>query len=110
MAYKKVKASSYPWPVIVWTPKEDGSGDYDKFAMQVEFRRMKRSELEKLSNNVELLKAVVCGWSGYQDAAGADIKFSDKELQELLDDTAFVPAAAQAFWESLSGAQEKNSK
>lgn len=109
MAYKKIKAASYKWPLVIYVPKEDGSGDYDKFGMELEFRREKRSELEKCGNNVELLKKVVCGWSGYADAAGAEVKFSDKEFEELLEDTFFVPAAAKAFWDSLGGAQEKNS-
>lgn len=108
MAYKKVKAGSYKWPVTITLAKEDGSGDFDKFAMTLEFRRLKRTEIEGLKNNVELLKKAVCGWSGYQDSAGAEIKFTDKEFEEMMEDTAFVPAAASAFWESVSGAQEKN--
>lgn len=107
MAYRKVKATSYKWPVTIFTPKADGGG-YDKFTMDVEFKRMKRTELESVKDNIELLNKVVCGWSGYTDEAGAEIKFTDKEFAEMLEDTAFVPAAAKAFWESISGAPEKN--
>lgn len=106
MAYRKVKATSYKWPVTLSVAK-DGGG-FDKFTMDVEFRRMKRTELESVKDNIELLRMVVCGWSGYTDEAGAEIKFSDKEFNEMLEDTAFVPAAAKAFWESISGAPEKN--
>ena len=107
MAYKKVKAGSYKWPVVITPPAAEGGG-FDSCAMEVEFRRVKRTQLEKVQNNLELLRLVVCGWSDYKDEAGAEIKFSDKELNELLEDSCFLQAAASAFYDSITGAKEKN--
>ena len=101
MAFVRRKVTSYRWPVPVFVPA-DGGG-FKKETLDLEFLRLKRSELEEIKDNVQLLKKVVSGWHDYKDESGEDIPFSATALEELLEDTAFVPAAATAFWESLNG-------
>lgn len=101
MAFVRKKATSYRWPVSVMPPGDGGI--YKKETLDLEFLRLKRTELEEVKDNVQLLKRVVIGWYDYKDEDGEDIPFSATALEELLEDTAFVPAAATAFWESLNG-------
>ena len=101
MAFVRKKVSAYRWPVPVYVPM-DGGG-YDKQILDLEFLRISRSELESVKDNIQLLKKVVKGWYEYTDEDGVKIPFSATALDELLEDTAFVPAAAKAYWDSLQG-------
>lgn len=104
MAFARKKATTYLWPVPVFPPA-DGGG-YGKETIDLSFLRISRSELESIKDNVQLLKKVVKGWNGYVDEDGKAIPFSVTALEELLEDTAFVPAAAKAYWDSLNGAAQ----
>jgi hypothetical protein len=101
MAFSRKKVSSYRWPVTVFVPADGGT--HDKQTLDVLFKRIPRTELENVKDNVSLLEKVIEGWFSYIDEAGKEIPFSAQALKELLDDTAFVPAAAKAYWESLQG-------
>ncbi len=104
MAFVRKKVTTYKWPVPVFSPA-DGGG-FNKEAIDLEFLRISRSEFESAKNNVELLKKVIKGWSGYRDEDGKEIPFSASALEELLEDISFVPSAAKAYWESMSGAAQ----
>lgn len=104
MAFVRKKVTTYTWPVPVFSPA-DGGG-FNKETIDLEFLKISRSELEGMKDNVALLRKVVKGWKGYNDDAGEEIPFSVAALDELLEDTAFVPCAAKAFWDSLNGAAQ----
>lgn len=101
MAFKRKKVGSYRWPVTVSSPADGGGSE--KETIDLVFKRIKRTELEGVKDNVQLLERVIEGWSNYLDESDKEIPFSDAALKELLQDTAFVPAAAKAYWESLQG-------
>lgn len=104
MAFVRKKVTTYLWPVPVFSPT-DGGG-FSKEMIDLEFLRISRTELESFTNNATLLRKVIKGWKGYTDEAGEAIPFSATALDELLDDTAFVPCAAKAYWDSLNGAAQ----
>lgn len=103
MAFVRKKVTSYKWPVPVFSPA-DGGG-YDKETIQIEFRRIKRTELEQLTN-LQLLQKTIKGWDDYLDEDGKAIPFSESALDELLEDSAFVQSAAAAYWKSINGAAQ----
>lgn len=101
MAFIRKKVTTFRWPVPVYIPTDGGS--WDKQTLDLEFLRITRSELENIKDNVALLKKVVKGWFNYTDEDGKPIPYSAAAFDELMEDTAFVPAAAKAYWESLQG-------
>lgn len=104
MAFARKKVTTYKWPVPVFSPA-DGGG-FNKETIDLEFLRISRSELENMKDNVQLLKKVIKGWAGYNDADGEAIPFSASALEELMEDTSFVPCAAKAYWDSMNGAAQ----
>lgn len=104
MAFVRKKVTTYKWPVPVFSPA-DGGG-FNKETIDLEFLRISRTELESIKDNVALLRKVIKGWTGYTDEAGEAIPFSATALDELMEDTAFVPSAAKAYWDSLNGAAQ----
>ena len=106
MAFVKRKVTTYKWPVRIETPLDGGT--FEVQTMTVEFRRVGQGQIEKFTNNRDLLTEVIVGWSDYKDDEGAEIPFSNEELAYLVDDTTFLRAAGLAFFESLSGAKTGN--
>jgi hypothetical protein len=104
MAFVRKKVTTYKWPVPIFSPA-DGGG-FTKETIDLEFLRISRSELENMKDNVQLLKKVIKGWSGYTDEDDKAIPFSVSALEELMEDTAFVPGAAKAYWDSMNGAAQ----
>lgn len=108
MAFVIKKGSTYTWPVKFETPISGGKRETNTF--DIEFKRSTRTEIAALldTNDTELARKVIVGWAGIKDEAGAEIPFSEKSLEELLEVPGLSTAVTHAFLQSVSGEKAKN--
>lgn len=108
------KSNSYTWPVSTESAIDNGKFAPETF--DVTFKRV--TETEKMDffghanthkyTDVEVCKKVVIGWKGVTDAHGAEIPFSQDNLDKLLDLPKIASFIVIAFLESIAGARVKN--
>lgn len=101
--FKLSQANTFFWPVSISIPVDGGTFKTETF--DIEFRRVKRSELESLTKeNTEdsFIKAIVVGWKGITDGESEAV-FSVSNLEKLLDFPGVPGAISNAFFEALTG-------
>ena len=122
---------TYWWPVQFEMPIDGGK--YRRETLDLEFRRLPQSRVEKImAAEVELHHAVrtgaenvpelmtivrghaaevVCGWRGLLESdGGPDVPFSETSLQTFLDLPGVAQIILSVYSDSLPKAKEKNSR
>jgi len=110
MAFVRKKVKTFKWPVEVTEPSEERPGEFDKCEFTAVFKRVKMSEISKLSEDEGsgLLKKVLVGWEGIQDENGKDVPFSTKELEEFCEDIDWLKAVLNSYTKTYGEAQAGN--
>lgn len=110
MAFVRKKVKTFKWPVEVTEPSEDRPGEFDKCEFTAVFKRVKMSEISKLSEDEgnSLLKKVLVGWEGIQDESGKEVPFSTKELEEFCEDVDWLKAVLNSYTRTYGEAQAGN--
>ena len=114
MAFKLKQKNTFTWPVKVNIPVDGGT--YEAGTFDAEFKRLPRSEVEKLSaqvfnseiSGIEAVKQILVGWSGVVDE-GVEVPYSESRRDELLEVAGVGVVLFRAFTEANNGAaQAKN--
>ena len=86
-------------------------GTEDPFSFEVLAKRIKTDELSNLKDAdqsvADFLATVIDGWSGVQDASGANLAFSPEALGELLKISGMATFIFSAYIREC-GPREKN--
>lgn len=109
--------ASYHWPVKVQHAK-DGGG-FETRTFDASFKRLTEEEVNRISslaakgemNNQDVCKAVLCGWRGIAESAGAEpaeLPYSQVNQDRILSIQGIPGAIVNAWFESLRGEKEKN--
>jgi hypothetical protein len=108
MAFVIKKKDTFFWPVKVKAPIDGGK--YEEQEIQVEYRRLKMSEVNKLQtqDGVSFCKSIIAGWKDVRSEDGTDVPFTDTALEALLDQYGFANQIARQYFEAMAGAAEKN--
>jgi hypothetical protein len=114
MGFRIQLPPTYEAEVTVAYPVEGGRVHKAKFFAV--FRRLAQAELEALMADVaaktvtdrDVLGRVLVGWRGVEDEDGRELPFNDATRDQLLALHPAQPSIARAFFESISGAREKN--
>lgn len=114
MAFVLSQSPAYSWPVAVEFPIDGGR--FEKQTFDVQFRRLPQSRIREVLDPAEgaevsdnqLCREVVIGWSGIQDAKGAEVPFSEKGLGDLLEIPLVAGSIVKAWIDSLAKAKRKN--
>lgn len=113
MAFVLKQSDTYTWPVTFEIPVD---GQHETQSFDAVFKRMSQSWIREVAkkidegkiSDIEVAKQVVAGWSGVNDAQGKEIPFSIKGLETMLDIPSVAGAVVLAYFNSISGAKEKN--
>ena len=116
MSFRIKQSDTFKWPVKVPIPR-DGGG-FEVGAFDAEFKRLPRSESEKLANDVlsgemtglDAVRRILVGWSGVYDADGkSEVPFSETNREALLEISGVAVSLFRVFMEANNGAaQAKN--
>ncbi len=109
--FKIALTETYEHPVIIEIP-----GDKKRHEFTGTFRRFSQSQLndmrEQITNSslddAQFCREVLVGWKGVRDEDGAEIEFSNSNLDKLLDIYPVANSIVAAFYNSISGAKLKN--
>ncbi len=112
--FKIAQNPSYKWPVAVHIPADGGK--FVKATFTAEFRALAQSEMDNVladirdgDRDADFAGECLIGWSGVQDADGADLPFSDEAKARLLNIPYVRAAVVAAFFDSITGGRRKNS-
>lgn len=111
--FKIVQNPTYSWPVTVELPTDGGKTE--KATFDAEFKRLTQSRVDEIRQAVErgemrdsdLAREALVGWSGVVDA-DAQVPYSEKARDQLLDIPMVSTAIVMALLGSLNGAKRKN--
>jgi hypothetical protein len=126
MAFVLKQTTTYSWPVAFDVPADGGR--FVKQSFDAEFTRPTQSRIVEIQEAVykrlraiqndqdtdgmitdqEIAEEVLVGWSGVDDGEGAEVPFSEKAKQQVLDVPSVSAAIVEAFFDSLKGAKRKN--
>jgi hypothetical protein len=126
MAFVLKQTTTYSWPVSFDVPADGGR--FVKQSFDAEFTRPTQSRIVEIQEAVykrlraiqndqdtdgmitdqEIAEEVLVGWSGVDDGEGAEVPFSEKAKQQVLDVPSVSAAIVEAFFDSLKGAKRKN--
>ena len=96
------------WPVKVQIARNGGK--HIQAIFTAKFKRLKKSEVEKLSDDDDaFLDDVLVSWDGVADEDGTPLEFNSENRDTLLDLIHVRTALAQAYFDMLAGAKRKNS-
>lgn len=111
--FKLAQTPTYTWPVTIDQPADGGRTIQHTFdavfkrVTQTEVDEMRRAiEAEELKN-ADMVRQVMVGWSGVEDADGP-VPFSQEALGKLLEVPMVSGSIVLALLHSLSGAKRKN--
>jgi hypothetical protein len=123
MAFVLKQSRTYWWPIELIIPADGGRKE--KFALEVEFRRVGQTRLNKImaiARDVErgraepdevedqiLAKEILVGWKEVVDDDGEDIPFTDAALTELLEIETVAGQILKHFFDSIKS-EEKPGK
>lgn len=98
------------WPVNVQVPQDGGKRAKQTFT--AEFMLLPPERQHALKNgsipDEEFLCDVVVGWSGVNDADGADLPFSDEARDKLIAIPYVRAALIEAYFDFVAGGRLKN--
>lgn len=123
MAFVLKQSATYSWPVTLVLPVDGGRRE--KHTFEGEFRRLPQTRINEIVrqaramergriNEDEVLedqdaaKEILVGWSGVVDDDGAEMPFTDKLLDQLLEIPTVAGQIVRAWFESLEVAKRKN--
>ena len=126
MAFVLKQSDTYSWPVSFDVPADGGR--FVKQTFDAEFKRptqariveiqeavMKRlraiqndQDTDGLITDLEIADEILVGWSGIDDGEGADVPYSQKAKEQVLNVPAVSASVVEAFFDSLKGAKRKN--
>lgn len=108
MAFVIKKKESFIWPVTMKLAADGGK--YDEQVIDLEFRHMKDSELQKIlkksKSDKEFCKAVVVGWKDVKDENSNPVDFSG--FDDFLENVQFAATISTAYLKIVGGSVEKN--
>ena len=115
--FKLRQSATYWWPVEFRAPSASRPGEYDRYEIEAQFKRLSIADHTALmdATNAELLLdwqfvARVCtGLRKVVDEHDLELPFSEALLAELLQQPGVATAMAGAYFNSRDGAAEKNS-
>lgn len=113
MAFVLKQSPTFTWPVKVAFPIDGGKYRHETF--DAEFRRIGQSEVQALAEKVtsgetsaeDVIRDILVGWSGITDEDGADLPFSVKARDELLEVALVAGATLNAFLDAYAGGNAK---
>lgn len=117
MSLKLGQTSSYKWPVE-WTVPADG-GRQTKLGFEAEFKRLPQTRIDEIYAAVTngareisddaVVDEVLIGWgSNVLDENDQPLQFTPSNIKVVLDVQGARSAIVRAFFNSLTGAKEKN--
>lgn len=126
MAFVLKQSDTYSWPVSFDVPADGGR--FIKQTFDAEFKRptqariveiqeavMKRlraiqndEDTDGLITDLEIADEILVGWSGIDDGEGAEVPYSEKAKEQVLNVPAVSASIVEAFFDSLKGAKRKN--
>ena len=126
MAFVLKQSDTYSWPVSFDVPADGGR--FIKQTFDAEFKRptqariveiqeavMKRlraiqndEDTDGLITDLEIADEILVGWSGIDDGEGAEVPYSQKAKEQVLNVPAVSASIVEAFFDSLKGAKRKN--
>ncbi len=106
MAFIRKATYSYWWEGVIREPDEEGA--MVESSIRLKFKRIGQKEAQAFAGDAELLKGIVVDWSGVQDTAGKEIPFSEKELDDMLNDQFIAISFAQIYFDALQKARTGN--
>lgn len=126
MAFVLKQSDTYSWPVSFDVPADGGR--FIKQTFDAEFKRptqariveiqeavMKRlraiqndEDTDGLITDLEIADEILVGWSGIDDGEGAEVRYSEKAKEQVLNVPAVSASIVEAFFDSLKGAKRKN--
>lgn len=110
MAFVIKKKDSFFWPVTLKEPADGGS--YSEQKIDLEFKKLKESELKELLSKTEgdkeFCKAIVLGWKDVKDESGFSVEFTQDSFEALLDNVKFASSICNQYLKICSGVVEKN--
>ena len=114
MGFTIDQSDSYKWPIKISIPQDGGRMEPSTF--DGEFKRVTQSRIREMGEMIdkgelsdyELVAEVLIGWKGITDSNGEEIKFSQTNLQKLVDVPMAATSIAEAFFNSIAGAKRKN--
>lgn len=108
MAFKLSQKPTFTAEVEVFTPNDRSSHDRSTFSAT--FHRITRDQLEDLNKQkqVDVMRKVLAGWKNFQDENGAEIEFSQENIEILLSIPEALQGLTLAFWGNVLKAREKN--
>ena len=126
MAFVLKQSDTYSWPVSFDVPADGGR--FVKQTFDAEFKRptqariveiqeavMKRlraiqndQDTDGLITDLEIADEILVGWSGIDDGEGAEVPYSQKAKEQVLNVPAVSASVVEAFFDSLKGAKRKN--
>lgn len=111
--FKIAQNPAYKWPVTVHIPQDGGK--FTKATFTAEFLALAQDRIDSVVEGIrdgdrdaDFARECLLGWSGVQDADGADLPFSDEAKQKLLNIPYVRSALVAAFFESITGGRRKN--
>lgn len=119
MAFVLSQSDSYSWPVSFDVPTDGGRHELQTFDGQ--FKRLPQSwigpivaelqqieDLADLERITEIAKEILIGWAGVTSDDGAEIPYSERALNQLLEVPLLAVAIVKAYMDSIKGAKRKN--
>lgn len=108
------QSESYSWPVAVEFPVDGGR--FDKQTFDAQFKRLPQDRIRQIWEQIQaneidddgLCHEILVGWTGIQDAKGAEVPYSEKARGVLLRVPLVAAAIVSAWLDSLSKAKRKN--
>lgn len=111
--FKIAQKDTYWWPVAFELPVDGGKRE--KMTFDAEFRRLPQPRLDALAadarsgavEDAQLGIEILVGWRSVMDA-DSELPFSDAARDELFAIPGVRAAVIRTFFESISGARQKN--
>lgn len=104
--FRLVEDNTYRHKCTLYVPQGDGSA---KHKITAAFKYIGQSRIEELvtTNDSDILDEVLAGWSGFLDAEGKEITYDPENRKQFLDTPYLRAGLVAAFFDSISGNQDR---
>lgn len=108
--FKLMKSDTFKTNVVMSIPNDGGTKTESKF--RAEFMFKTQSQIDGLFDgqgaaDADLIKEVLVGWEGFNDADGQQIPFTDENKNQAIDLPFMRVALVQAYVQSINGVQPR---
>lgn len=113
--FKVVDIKSLLWPVEIKVPKGDGSADFDRHEVKVEYKVLNTDQMAELMEKNTIngqpwkVEDMVVGWDDIHGPDGEKMTFSKQKLKKLMKTPYITAAFIEGFWLCHEGYAGKNS-